>query len=52
MAGQKDKYYPKTKAEFDAYIRAMDNANVMIVKGSTKKDKATSKSTRNPTGKK
>ncbi len=33
-------YMPKTKAEFDAYVRAMDEANNAIIKGSKKKPTA------------
>lgn len=51
MAGQKSKYYPKTKAEFDAYVRAMDDANAMAIKSGTKKNKTASKTTRQPTRK-
>lgn len=52
MAGQKSKYYPKTQEEFNAYVRAMDEANAMAIKSGTKKNKPAAKPTRKPTGKK
>lgn len=38
MANNKaDKYTPKTKAEFDAYVKAMDDANAAFTKPPVKK---------------
>ena len=34
----KDEWYPKTKEEFDAYCRAMDEANEMAIQSAIQRD--------------
>lgn len=38
MDKPKDECYPKTKEEFEAYCRAMDEANEMAIQSAIKRD--------------
>lgn len=52
MSWMNDPYWPKTQAEFDAYRKAMENADEMVMQ-SAKKAKAQKKpATKKPAAKK
>ena len=38
MSKSKDEWYPKTKEEFDAYCRAMDEANELVIQSAIQRD--------------